>query len=141
MATPCWPAPVSAMTRRLPICRVREGLPQRVVDFVGAGMVQVFAFQIDSGPAALPAEAFRRIERRRPAHVVLVEPLELRVEGRVGDRLLVLGRQLDKGLGKGLGNVAASKEAKSSGRIGNVTGGGHAFCIARMDNSLEGHQH
>ena len=53
MATPCWPAPVSAITRRLPIRSVKQGLAQRVVDLVRAGVVQVLALQVDLRPAAL----------------------------------------------------------------------------------------
>ena len=60
MATPCWPAPVSAITRRLPMRRVKQGLAERVVDLVGAGVVEVFAFQIDLRPAALFGSAARR---------------------------------------------------------------------------------
>ena len=45
----------------------QQGLAERVVDLVRAGMVQVFAFQIDLRPAALLAEPLGMIQRRRPA--------------------------------------------------------------------------
>ena len=43
------------MTRRLPIRRVKQGLAERVVDFVRAGMVEVLALEIDFRPAAFLA--------------------------------------------------------------------------------------
>ena len=39
VATPCWPAPVSAMTRVLPIFLARSDLAQYVVDLVSSGVV------------------------------------------------------------------------------------------------------
>ena len=51
----------------------QEGLPERVVDLVGAGVVEVLAFQEDLRPAALPAEPLGVVQRRRPADVVAVE--------------------------------------------------------------------
>ncbi len=46
VATPCWPAPVSAMTRVLPRRRVSSAWPERVVDLVGAGVGEVLALQV-----------------------------------------------------------------------------------------------
>ena len=40
----------------------QQGLAERVVDLVGAGMVQVFAFQIDSRPAAVLAQPLGEVQ-------------------------------------------------------------------------------
>ena len=47
VATPCWPAPVSAMMRFLPMRMRQQRLAQAVVDLVRAGVQQVFALEID----------------------------------------------------------------------------------------------
>ena len=49
----------------------QQCLAERVVDFVGAGVIQIFALQIDLRPAGMFAEPLGVIERRRPADVVL----------------------------------------------------------------------
>ena len=48
VATPCWPAPVSAMTRGLPSRRVSSAWPERVVDLVGARVVEVLALEVEA---------------------------------------------------------------------------------------------
>ena len=80
-ATPCWPAPVSAMMRRLTHAPREQDLPQHIVDLVRAGMVQIFALEVDLGttasrPAARAIDARMRgqplgeIERARPSDVM-----------------------------------------------------------------------
>ena len=48
VATPCWPAPVSAIRRVLPSRRA-GALAKSVVDLVRAGVGQVFALQVERG--------------------------------------------------------------------------------------------
>ena len=43
VATPCWPAPVSAIMRDFFICRASRGLAQGVVYLVGAAVAEVLA--------------------------------------------------------------------------------------------------
>ena len=69
VATPCCPAPVSAIMRRLPICLRQQGLPQGVVDLVRAGMGQVFALEVDARPAQVRGQAAGKAQRGGPAHV------------------------------------------------------------------------
>ena len=47
VATPCWPAPVSAMMRVLPMRLASSIWPDGVVDFVRAGVVQILALEIN----------------------------------------------------------------------------------------------
>ena len=55
VATPCWPAPVSAMMRRLAHAPGQQDLADAVVDLVRAGMVQLVALEVDLGAAELLA--------------------------------------------------------------------------------------
>ena len=58
VATPCWPAPVSAMSLRLAHAAGEQRLADGVVDLVGAGVGQVFAFEVDGRAAGLGGQAF-----------------------------------------------------------------------------------
>ena len=78
-------------------------------------MVEVLAFQVDLGPAALPAEPLGVVQRRRPADVVAIERRQLILKRRVADRPLVLGGQLLQCLGEGFRHVAAAEGAKAAG--------------------------
>ena len=61
----------------------QQGLAERVVDLVGTGMVEVFAFEIDARPAAFSAQPLGEIKRRRPAHVVPIQNLQLLPKRRI----------------------------------------------------------
>ena len=45
VATPCWPAPVSATSAVLPICLASSACPSVLLTFVRAGVQQILAFQ------------------------------------------------------------------------------------------------
>ena len=77
VATPCWPAPVSAITRGLPMRLREQRLADAVVDLVRAGVIQVLALQPDLRAAELARPALGVIDGRRPADVVLELALEL----------------------------------------------------------------
>jgi hypothetical protein len=65
VATPCCPAPVSAITRGLPIAPGQHGLAYGVVDLVGTGVVEVFAFEVDLCAALFTTHAGRHDRRGR----------------------------------------------------------------------------
>ena len=75
VATPCWPAPVSAITRVLPEATGKQRLAEGVVDLVGAGVGEVLALEVDGGgasggrrgPAAAAAAGRAGGRRRRRA--------------------------------------------------------------------------
>ena len=112
MATPCWPAPVSAMTRRLPMRRGQQRLPEHVVDLVGAGVAEVLALEEHGGPGPL-REPGGMVEGGGPAGVVGKEARQLRLEGGVAARLLVGLRQLVERRHQRLGHVPASVRSEA----------------------------
>ena len=114
----------------------QQRLAQRVVDLVGAGMVEVFAFQVDAGPAAMRAQALGEVQGRRPADVVPIQLGQLLVELRIGDGLLVLGGQLLQRVGEGFGDVAAAEGPKTAGGIGNASAGRHADWLAESAGNI-----
>ncbi len=71
-----------------------QRLAERIVDLVRAGVVQVFALQVDLGTAALLAQPPGMVQRRGAAHVVLQQIVQLGLKTRVAARLFVLGCQL-----------------------------------------------
>ena len=56
VATPCWPAPVSAISARLAQTTSQQSLAEHVVDLVRAGVVEVFALEDDAGAARVLGE-------------------------------------------------------------------------------------
>ena len=76
VATPCWPAPVSAMTRFLPILLREQRLPEHVADLVGAGVVEVLALEQDPGADDL-GEALGVVQQARQPGVLAQQPVEL----------------------------------------------------------------
>ena len=70
VATPCWPAPVSAITRCLPMRSTSKRLAEAVVDLVRAGVEQVFALQIDFCAAEFLRETAGEEQRRGAAGIL-----------------------------------------------------------------------
>ena len=52
VATPCWPAPVSATRRGLPISHREQALAEDVVDLVGAGVGEVLTLEQSRTPSS-----------------------------------------------------------------------------------------
>ena len=90
VATPCWPAPVSAITRVLPILLSQQGLTEHVVDLVRTGVVQVFSLEEDARRAGVLAQSGGLVQRRRPAGVVRLQIVE-GVEEILVDAFLFVG--------------------------------------------------
>ena len=97
--------------------RREQDLPHRVVDLVGAGVREVLAFEEEPHGRAL-RRASRFIQRRRPAHVVAEQTVQLREKARVFAGGEVGRRQLVHRLHQRLGNVPAPKSTEVSSRIG-----------------------
>ena len=67
VATPCCPAPVSAMMRALAHAHGQQSLAEAVIDFVRAGVQQVFALDVDARPAEMFGQARSKLQRRGTA--------------------------------------------------------------------------
>ena len=139
VATPCWPAPVSAMMRVLPMRRASRIWPEHVVDLVGAGVVQVLALEVDLGAAWLArglgaraqmrGKALGMVERAGATDVMGQQRVELGLERRIGLRRLVLALELEDQRHQRLGDEATAEEAEPAALvraepegIGNVDG-------------------
>ena len=116
VATPCWPAPVSAMTRRLAHPLGQQGLADDVVDLVRSGVRQVLALREDPQAEMLPETSQRR-DGRGPTgelaqdRVVLVD--EDVVAPRVGEgRFEFQARGHER-----LGNESSSEVPESSSLV------------------------
>ena len=77
VATPCWPAPVSAMIRLLAEPLRDQRLPERVVQLVRAGVHQILALEVDP---LVRREALDARERGGAACIVRAQSVQLRVE-------------------------------------------------------------
>src|SRR6185369_7181214 len=54
-----------------------QGLPDRVVNFVSAGVAEVFALEIDSSAAEMIGQSFGKEQRSRPAYVAGKQVVQL----------------------------------------------------------------
>ena len=59
VATPCWPAPVSAITRCFAHPARQQRLAQGVVDLMRTGMQKIFAFEINLRSAGVGGQTLR----------------------------------------------------------------------------------
>jgi hypothetical protein len=75
VATPCWPAPVSATMRRLPT-RGEQRAAEGVVDFVRAGVREVFPFEHDARAASGRRQPCR-LDTGVGLPIVAQQPLQL----------------------------------------------------------------
>ena len=92
-----------------------ERLAEAVVDFVRAGVEQVFALEVNLCAAEGFGEARGEVERRGAAGVVAQQQVELQVEIGIGLGLGVGVLQLVERGDERLGNVAAAVGAETSG--------------------------
>ena len=90
----------------------------RVVDLVGAGVVEVFALEVDARPAGLLGQPLGEVEPRRPADVVAQDAVELGLKGGVVPGLVVRGRELLEGEHQRFGHVAAAVGAEPAAGVG-----------------------
>ena len=101
-----------------------QGLAEGVVDFVGAGVVEVFALEPDLRSAALVGKAAGVVEGRRASDVVLEERSELGLKLRVFAGFVVFDGELVERADERFGHVAAAEWAEAAGGVGDVSCGG-----------------
>ena len=107
VATPCWPAPVSAMIRCLPMRLASRRLAERVVDLVRAGVEQVLALEVDLVAGGL-RQPLGVVERGRAAGEVAQQRAQLGAEALVVARLEPRGLELGERRHQRLGDVLAA---------------------------------
>ena len=98
----------------------QQDLAERVVDLVRAGVVELFALQIDLGAAELLGQALREIERRRAAGIVGAQIRHLGDEGRIVLGGEIGGLEVADQRHQGFGDVAAAENAEAAVLVGAV---------------------
>jgi len=96
----------------------QEDLADAVVDLVRAGVVQVFALEVDLRAAEVLGEALGEVQRAGAADVVTLEVGQLLEEGRVALGLLVFGGQLVDQRHQGFGDELAAEAAEQPAGVG-----------------------
>ena len=81
---------------------------------MGARVAQVFALQVDAGPAGLLRQALGKIERRWPADVMAQIIMELPFEFRIVAGIFVLLGELAQSEDERLRHVPAAVGAKAA---------------------------
>ena len=95
-----------------------QRLPDRVVDFVRAGVIQVLALEIDLRPTQLLRPAFGVIQWARPAHEMLQRPVQFPLELGVRTQMVIGRTQFGKRCHQGLGDECAAIRAKVPALVG-----------------------
>ena len=130
-ATPCWPAPVSAMMRLLAHVLREEGLAEGVVDLVGAGVGQVLALQVDLRASEVPGEVLCVVEGRRAPDIAVEQSGEAGLEVLVGLDGVVSVLKLGDGGHEGFRDELAAEVAEAAPVVGEEWAGisGHGCSV------------
>ena len=95
-----------------------QGLTERIVDLVRAGMREVFALEEDARAARHGAQPRGFVQRRRPAHVVLEQVRQFALERHIVANGLVGALELFNGLDQRFRHVLAAKGPEVTASIG-----------------------
>ena len=117
VATPCCPAPVSAMMAVLAHPLRQQALSERVVDLVRARVGEVLALDVDARAAELTGQVLGVVELRRPADVVAGQELQSGLKLLVRPRGPVLCLQLVNRAHERLGHELTSELAEASSLV------------------------
>ena len=96
----------------------QENLAEHVVDLVRAGVIELFALEIDLGAAAVLREALGEIERRRAADIVREIAVHLGLEFRIGLGLGIGLLQFKNQRHQRLGDKTAAIDAEMAVLVG-----------------------
>ena len=96
-----------------------QRLAERVVDLMGTGVIQVFALEPDLGPAAMLGESLGKVQRRRAAHIVFQQVVELGLKMRISLRGVVFLDQLIEREDQCLRHVPAPEIAVATELVGD----------------------
>ncbi len=92
-----------------------QSLAQGIVDLVGPGVEQVFALEINSGPAQFLSQPLGEIKRRRPAGKILQQQVQFGLEFSVSLDCLVLVLEFQQRRHQRLRHIAAAVHAEAPG--------------------------
>ncbi len=101
-----------------------EDLAEGVIDFVGAGMEEVFAFEVDAGAAQVAGEAFGQVEGGGAAAEFAEVVVEFLLEGGVVVGLEVFGFEFLQGVHEGFRHEPAAVGSEVAGGVGERGVGG-----------------
>ena len=96
----------------------QHDLAEHVVHLVRAGVIEVFALEIDFRAAEMLRHALGEIERRRPADIVREMAVHLRLERRIGLRLRIGLLEREDQRHQRLGDEAAAIDAEMPALVG-----------------------
>ena len=117
VATPCWPAPVSATSRVLPMRLASRAWPSTLLILCEPVWLRSSRLSSSRRPSS-SAEVGALGEQRGPAGVVAQQPVVLAPEPRVGPRLAEGGLELLAGRDERLGHEQAAEAAEPAARPG-----------------------
>ncbi len=95
----------------------QDDLAQNVVDFVGAGVVQLIPFQVNLRPPQAFSHAFRKVQRRRATHIVGPQIVHFRPKRFVRFGVFVLRFQIQDQRHQGFGHKPPTKVAETPGVV------------------------
>ena len=95
----------------------QQDLADAVVDLVRAGVVELFALQINLRAAAELGQALGEVQRARAADVITLEVGQFLGEFGIGLGLLVLGGQVVDQRHQRLGDVLPAEAAEQAGGV------------------------
>ena len=98
----------------------KQCLADGVVDLVRAGVVQVFALDVDLRAAAALRQPPSVVDRARPPHIVLELVVKLGLERGIGARALIGIAQLVERVRQRFGDEHAAVGAEMPARVGQV---------------------
>ena len=112
-----------------------QDLAQAIVDLVRAGVVEVFALQIDFRATQMRGQPLGEIERAFAADIMGQQARQFGLEQRILLRRLIGLFQRQHQRHQGFGDKAAAIGAEMAARIGTGAQGignlGHALCLAK----------
>ena len=91
-----------------------QALCQRVVNFVGTGMIEILALEINLCAAQILGHLVRIVQQGRTANIVFEQLIQLRVECRIIFIIIVRFFQFVDGIHQGFGDVLSAVNAESS---------------------------
>ena len=114
VATPCCPAPVSAMMRVLPMRRASSTWPMQLLILCAPVWLSSSRLKIDLCPAKVLRQPLGEVERARPADIVLQQPVELFPEFRIVFGAQVFLLEIEHQRHQRLGDIAPAEIAEAA---------------------------